>query len=425
MRRRSLVLISLLALGFPHVSSSQTLDYFVRESIPLPTDTVRALLAVRDMDADGNLDIVLNTNDRTLTILEREGSSFVVRFSHSEPPATVTSLRGPAVAEVDGDLTPEMIAGARLNHRIRIWEADADNSYAVRLSMTFGDYIEGIRAGDSDGDGLREFLVPEETFPSRVTLLESTADNTFSTVGVLTGDGGNVAVAGTLDLDGDGNPETVFSDDGYSTTAGRIYVFENGTLVFTDPTLGALSDSLGDTDGNGLGEIICRRRDQAGLKVLESTGIADGFQIVFDQDSDYERFVLDADGNGRSEFWRSVLDETGERRTFTLASRAGSELFDIYNSGPLLRGFPGDIRQILAIGDTNGDSGLELAVVQGGLLHILEFVVPKAGPPIPTLSYWGAMLLILSLLIVSIRLLSVRRSPGFRSLPGTGEPPRH
>jgi hypothetical protein len=64
-------------------------------------------------------------------------------------------------------------------------------------------------------------------------------------------------------------------------------------------------------------------------------------------------------------------------------------------------------------------------VVQGGLLHILEFVVPKAGPPIPTLSYWGAMLLILSLLIVSIRLLSVRRSPGFRSLPGTGEPPRH
>ena len=249
-------------------------------------------------------------------------------------------------------------------------------------------------------------MASREHFPSSLTKIEAVSNNAYSVSGVLLGDGGNVTVAGTADLDRDGIPETVFSD-------GRIYVYENETLVFTDPSLELLSHALADTDGNGLGEIIGRRSSQTPLKVLESTGSGDGFQIVFDQLNDYHSSPLDADGDGRSEFWRSVLDETGERRTFTLAYRSGSQLVDFYHSGSLLHGYPGNIDGILAIADTNANGYPELAVMQDGLLHILEPLdsqIPNPSVPpsiaIPTLSPSGLILLILLLLTISLKLLA-------------------
>jgi hypothetical protein len=76
---------------------------------------------------------------------------------------------------------------------------------------------------------------------------------------------------------------------------------------------------------------------------------------------------MDFDGDGQSELWRPILD------VFTLAHRDGGTITDFYNSGELLQG-SGDIRGLLAIGDTNADGSPELAVVQGDQIHILEQV---------------------------------------------------
>lgn len=413
MLERLLCLIFLFAfgtLGTLVEALAQPLSYFVRDSIPIPGEPPPTVIAVRDMDADGILDVVV-ANRTTLTILEYDGNLVAVRFTHSEPPSYTVSLRSPLVAEVDGDMTPEIIFGT-FTH-VRVWEASGNNSYVPRLGHLIGSFVDSIKVGDSDGDGRREILASREHFPSSLTKIEAVSNNSYSVSGVLLGDGGNVTVAGTADLDQDGIPETVFSDDGYDTTVGRIYVYEGETLVFTDPSLELLSHALADTDGNGLGEIIGRRSSQTRLKVLESTGSGDGFQIVFDQLNDYHSSPLDADGDGRSEFWRSVLDETGERRTFTLAYRSGSQLVDFYDSGSLLHGYPGNIDGILAIADTNANGHPELAVMQGGLLHILEplesqFPNPSVPPsiPIPALSLSGLTLLILLLLTISLKLLA-------------------
>ena len=50
---------------------------------------------------------------------------------------------------------------------------------ALRHTITGLGTIEGSHAGDSDGNGRREFLIAQESFPSRVRIFEATSDKTF------------------------------------------------------------------------------------------------------------------------------------------------------------------------------------------------------------------------------------------------------
>ena len=368
-----IVLTVMGVLAFPNHLSAQPLSYNIRETIPIPFG--KGVLAVGDMDGDGVLDIVLtDATARTISVRERDSSTFVNRLTISEP----SQLRGPFVGKVDGDGLPEIFSGNRTGGGVRIFESSGDNTYALRHTLSMGNFIENTKTGDSDGNGQREFLIARERQPnSELRILEATSDNTYVDRGVLadvfatTGLGGNAFVAGTADLDGDGLIETVFSDDNYQPTVRRIYVYEGGSLVFHDPSAGILPSAVGDTDCNGLGEMIGIANGD--LRILESTGSLNNFQEVFNAPSSgYRADVVDVDKDGCAEFVRSIDNGFGSNNVFTIATRTGSTLTDIYDSGLLLQGFPGDIREILSIGDTNGDGILELAVVQGNQIHILE-----------------------------------------------------
>ena len=376
-----MVLATLGFLLLPNDVSAQSLDYALRETLPFSIPSGTGVLHIGDTDGDGVLDIVLHNSPNPagrIWVYERNGTTFVLRFTITEP----NRLRGPRVDEVDGDGLPEILSTNFLG-RARIFEASGDNTYVLRHTVTGLGIIEGSRAGDSDGNGRREFLIAQESFPSRVRIFEATANNVYALQDILTGAGGDNFLAGVSDLDGDGAPETIFSDNNYRVPGflnrGSVYVYENRSLVFSDPGARLQTFALGDTDANGLGEIIGRPDHVTdNLKILESTGANNNFQVVFDAPRNSYLFsVFDVDEDGQSEFWRRIDNGSGQLNVLTLAHRSGATITDFYNSGSLLQGFAGDIRNILPIGDTNGNGNLELAVWQGNQIHILE----EAGAP--------------------------------------------
>ena len=141
---------------------------------------------------------------------------------------------------------------------------------------------------------------------------EGQGNNTFVTLPSFFGVGGDCWFPGVGDLDGDGLPETVFSDNNHRVsgypTRGSVYVYEDETLVFSAPDAQVQTSTIGDTDGDGLGEIIGRPDQYTNdhLKILESTGSGNGFALEADMPGSAYRAgsLIDADRDGVSEFWR-------------------------------------------------------------------------------------------------------------------------
>lgn len=348
-------------------ANAQGIAFAQREAFAL-TGYEDNLLAVRDMDNDGILDVVMSRfSPGRLAVLEKDGATLVYRFVQG--PATGTQARATFVAEVDGDATAELGFG-ELGGYWRIFESYADNSYVQRFA-TYLPVAENTAPGDSDGDGNLELLVAWETSGlSRLKTFEAQGDNAYVEQPTLSFDNQqNCYVAGTRDLDGDGDPETLFAD---YLSAWHTHVIENGVTVFED--LGMLGTVLGDTDGDGLGEFMGTVLATQNLRIWESTGSSNGFQVLYDGPAlGYRAIDLDLDGS--TEFVKM------DGNTFTIARLEQGVFVELYQSGALLQDSASAINQIKAIEDTNGDGHAELAVRQGLRLVILDLPPNLDEPP--------------------------------------------
>lgn len=343
--------------------------FSILETIPIPADT--KVLAIGDMDGDKILDIVVaHDSTATISILERTDTDFSVRHTIRESVVRTgcCNLRGPSVSDIDNDGLPEIVSG-NFNGRLQIWESTGNDTYEAIYTEQIGNFIEVSIAADYDGDGQDELLVSRETFPSRVFIVKVN-NNSYQIIGNLTGDGGNANVVGSLDLDDDGIPETVFHDDSYSRNK-KIYVYEEQKLVFSEGRQS--SRSLGDTDGNGLGEIIGIENSTGNLRIIESAGQNNLFIEVYNAPGKgYRPYVIDMDNDGLMEFWRVKSDEFHNANILEFAMRVEDKLLTVYSNEELFRGFDGNITDIFAINDIDYDGTNEMAVIQGTNIHILH-----------------------------------------------------
>ena len=82
------------------------------------------------------------------------------------------------MSELDGDGLPEIIMPTFGS--ARIFESSGDNTYVLRQTIPGLGIVDGARVGDSDGDGRRELMIAQESFPSRIRIFEATADNVYT-----------------------------------------------------------------------------------------------------------------------------------------------------------------------------------------------------------------------------------------------------
>jgi hypothetical protein len=135
-------------------------------------------IVIADVDGDGEIEIVTAHGHGYVSVYDHEGY-----FESGWPQHPIgNEFRSLAVADLDGDGDIEIAAGAARGDRTNVWVFEHDGSIRSgwpRLNddedgSAWGTYNDNIGAGDIDGDGLSELIVPSDT----ITICAYEADGT-------------------------------------------------------------------------------------------------------------------------------------------------------------------------------------------------------------------------------------------------------
>ena len=124
-------------------------------------------IVIADVDDDGEIEIVTAHGHGYVSVYNHEGY-----FEPGWPQHPISKeFRSLAVADLDGDGDIEIAVGAAREDRTNVWVFEHDGSIRSgwphlndgEEGSAWGTYNDNIGAGDIDGDGLPELIVPSDT----------------------------------------------------------------------------------------------------------------------------------------------------------------------------------------------------------------------------------------------------------------------
>jgi hypothetical protein len=327
-----------------------------------------------DLDGDGDLEIIAAAMDQRIYAFHHDGTPLagawpVLARDLSEPaPLEAAIASSPAVADIDGDGSPEVVVGS-------------NETYAGFLTLQCG----RLYAFHADGSLAPGWPVGGESFEDLCVLADSIVP--------LIGEG--VPAGPTLyDLDGDGDrevlvgapisPPVIYDGDG------SIYATQpiNGNGVGSNATqpdtfFGMASPVVADVDGDGLGDLIAPTvsLDMAAIVAGDLTAM-ESTVSAWDLTANewlpgYPRLMED---------WQfatavSVADVGGDSRPEIVTGSGGYLLHGFDADGSEPPGWPkfagGWLLAAPALGDLEGDGDLEVvAWTREGNLFVWETTAP-------------------------------------------------
>ncbi len=234
-------------------------------------------LAVEDLDADGDVDVLAGGFDGTIDVYENDGSGM---FTHSELSFRLfgsDSLEAIAVGDLDGDGLPEVILPA--NRRFITFENrgslifDEGRSVSVAPEDARRTFLTGT-LGDVDGDGDLDLSLPSigtpsesldedagEGDPDPLVLWESGAWTLYDELDG-TGEGSRCRAATFTDRDRDGDADLfVVSDSGPPSSfwrndgpdgGGALVLEDDASAIQADLVMAAMGLDGWDFNQDGL-----------------------------------------------------------------------------------------------------------------------------------------------------------------------------
>ncbi|NOZ85830.1 MAG: VCBS repeat-containing protein [Deltaproteobacteria bacterium] len=307
--------------------------------------------------------------------------------------ASSAGLNSPAVGDVDGDKSPDIVL--TVGAEIHVLTAEGEPSYAVPVKG--GSITASPTLHDLDGDGALEIVIGDLTGKLHVISGGTTEEKGFP----KQLKGGITSTALVADIDLDGRPEIAVG-----TKAGLLYVLKsNGSILHGFPKkLGSAIKgnlALGDLTGDGRPELVAATQSGSVFVITSKGRILKGwpkkarfevsggvslgdvdddgmFEVVFGS-QDFKLYAFNGDGTSVKGFplktpYRiygapALADLDGDDVTDIVVAIGDGKVWAINGSGQMLRGWPRRVGKRISggpvVADVDRDGDLEVVVASG------------------------------------------------------------
>jgi len=355
----------------------------------LATATRPSGAAIGDFNRDGRNDVAVtvDTQDRIAIYLGNGDGTF--SLNQSIQTGNGTGPDGLIAADIDGDLSPDLIVALHNSNTVRSYMNGGTGNFAVGSNVATGADPSSISGFDLDGDGDMDFAtanrdgnnvtvirnsggalalvgnvasggaeprgVASGDFDRNGTVDLAVTNHDSRSISILNGAGGLTYTLGATlsvpastrpdgiasgDLDGDGDIDlaVAISDDAFNV----VSVYSNNGGTFTGPVSfnsGGLNPShiaLSDLDLDGLLDVVVANEDSGNIGILRSTtsagAISLGAAMVIVTGAHPEQFSIgDLDGDRVLDI--AVPNRDANTTTILLNSTTPSCRADYNNSG--------------------------------------------------------------------------------------------
>ena len=217
-------------------------------------------IALDDLNGDGNLDIVVANYRAVNKVYLGDGTGDFTGVSGSDISADANNSFSIAVGDFDGDGDLDIVVGNnRQTNRVYLGDGTGDFTGGSNISTDAND-SQSITLGDLDGDGHLDIVVGNASNQiNKVYLGDGTGDFTGVSGSNISTDANNSLSIALDDLDGDGHLDIVVANNGVN----RVYLGD-GSGDFTGVSGSNISTdrnhsfsiALGDLDGDGDLDIV-------------------------------------------------------------------------------------------------------------------------------------------------------------------------
>jgi hypothetical protein len=217
------------------------------------TDRVSYCIATGDLDNDGKIDLISGNSDGTISILKNISSPGVINANsfaqHFEITINSSSLEieSVAIADLDNDSKPDIVVPGYVLKNISTNSVLIPTSFNNPISTSAGGYGM-LMINDINGDGKPDILLGGNLYDYQLWAMQNmctnatiTANSFTASVGYATGIG--LAYAACDDLDGDGRPDLIATNQGNEDLYTSLAILWNAIT----PTTTQLCSSVGST----------------------------------------------------------------------------------------------------------------------------------------------------------------------------------
>jgi hypothetical protein len=348
-------------------------------------------IAIADFDGDGKPDIlVTNKGSNTISIFSNTSTSGVISLASKVDSTTGTDPVGLAIADIDGDGKPDAVVANNGGDTVSIFRNTSTGgviSFASKVDYKTGGAPVDVAIADFDGDGKPDIAVTN-SYSNTISVFRNT-----STPGSVSLGSKIDALTGTLpwsiaitDIDGDGKPDAVVTNNGGNTISVIRNTSTSGSVSFTsnlDYSAGnaPVGIATADIDEDGKPDITVANSTSNSVSVFRNMSTSGSVSLA--EKVDYTMgngpsiiAIADIDGDGKPDIVMTNYSTDNALSVLRNKSISGSvslaEKVDyITGMGPVG----------LAIADIDGDGKPDLVTTNydGNTICIFRNIVGSTG----------------------------------------------